>query len=82
MDEEKGFFNLDIWKQIGAEYTNAVEKHGPKFSTPQVAVHVLFAEVMRAAEAAAKGNINGPNGFYKKIAQAASTCIKALESLK
>ena len=82
MNEEHGFISLKNWQLIGAEYRNAVEKHGPLFATPEEGIDALLEEVIELTEAVLKNDIDGPHGVRREAAQVAVVCCKILEGLR
>jgi hypothetical protein len=81
MSEETGFINLKVLQLIGAEYRNAVEKHGPRFGSLKAATRVLGSEFLEVVSAVAKNNIDGAHGVRREAAQVAAVCVKILEGL-
>ena len=72
----------EIFALVEKELQNAVKKHGPTFSGWKEMMNALIDEVCEVAEAIGRGDINGPHGLKRELAQVAAVCIKALEWLE
>ena len=72
----------EIFALVEKELQNAVKKHGPAFSGWKEMMNALIDEVCEVAEAIGRGDINGPHGLKRELAQVAAVCLKALEGLE
>ena len=81
MSDETGFVSLENWQLVGAEYRNAVEKHGPRFGSVGEGLKALLSEVSEVIEALERNDVEGPHGVRREVAQVGAVAMKILEGL-
>ena len=81
MHDETGFISFENWQLVGAEYRNAVDKHGPRFDSVGDGLKALLAEVSEVIEAIERNDIEGPHGIRREVAQVGAVAMKILEGL-
>jgi hypothetical protein len=66
---------------IGYEYSRAVKKHGPTFSSLNEGFDALRFEMIEVRDAIDKDDISGRHGVRRETAQVIAVCLKILDGL-
>jgi hypothetical protein len=64
------------------EYSRAVRKHGPTFTTLNEGLDAMFAEFGEVLIAANKNDIYGLHGIRREVAQVIAVGLKVLETIR
>ena len=73
---------LELLRDVGVEYQNAIEKHGARYASVLEGLEVLREELEEAQIAAQRNDIDGPHGVKREVRQVAAVCFKLLEGLR
>lgn len=82
MDNENGYINIEILRDIGQEYQRAVRMHGSRFGDLPEAMSVFTEEWREAVRAYRDGDIDGEHGLRREVTQVIAVGVKILEGLR